>query len=155
MRNRIEVVRSIVDPILQKFCNPKYAYSHTYGVAQACALIAMKRKENVELATIAGMLHDIHTFTTGDSTNHAMQGAHMAREILDSSALFNKDEISLICQAIQNHSDKLNFHASFDEVLIDADVMQHCLYDPNAQVAPHEKQRFEHLAKEFELLYIV
>jgi uncharacterized protein len=154
LRNRIEVVRSIVDPTLQKFCNPKYAYSHTYGVAQSCALIAMKRKENIELAVIAGMLHDIHTFTTGDSTNHAIQGAQMAQEMLLSSELFDKHEIIFICQAIRHHSDKLTVHSSFDEVLIDADVMQHCLYDPNVEIAPHEKQRFDRLVKEFGLSYI-
>ena len=63
-------------------------------------------------------------------------------------------EIIFICQAIRHHSDKLTVHSSFDEVLIDADVMQHCLYDPNVEIAPHEKQRFDRLVKEFGLSYI-
>ena len=35
------------------------------------------------------------------------------------------------------------------EVLIDADVMQHCLYDPLTQPAAHERDRFARLMAEF------
>ena len=155
MANRIEFIRKTVDTLIENFPNKKYAYMHLYGVSQACALIAMKRNERTELAVIAGMLHDIYTFSTGDSTDHAHKGAQMAREILQASNLFTEQEIQIISQAIFNHSDKYAAHASLDEILIDADVMQHCLYDPNVEIAPHEKQRFEHLAKEFGLSYIV
>ena len=43
------------------------AYLHLYGVAQACAMLALKRNENAELAIIAGMLHDIYSYTNMDS----------------------------------------------------------------------------------------
>ena len=62
--DRIEKVREVVDVILLEMSDDQFrrhAYVHLYGVSQACALLAMKRNENVELATIAGMLHDIHT----------------------------------------------------------------------------------------------
>lgn len=51
----------------------------------------------------------------------------------------------MICTAIHNHSSKASKHSSFDEVLIDADVLQHCLYNPIFDVAEHEKQRYENL----------
>ena len=63
----------------------------------------------------------------------------------------DKGEIDIICKAIYNHSDKLKTHSSFSEVLIDADVMQHCLYNPFYEVADHEKVRFEKLKLEFGL----
>lgn len=65
--NRIEIVREKVDEILLNMKDAeerRCAYVHLYGVAQACALLAKKRKENMELAVIAGMLHDIYSYAT-------------------------------------------------------------------------------------------
>lgn len=114
-------------------------------------MIAMKRSENVELATIAGMLHDIYSYSTMDTKDHAHKGSLMAREILNSLHIFDGKEIDMICSAIYNHSGKGVRHSSFDEVLIDADVMQHCLYNPLLDAAEHEKVRFENLKSEFGL----
>lgn len=36
-----------------------------------------------------------------------------------------------------------------EEVLIDADVFQHCLYNPKFEVKIHEKDRYEKLKLEF------
>lgn len=153
--NRIEKVREYVDNVLlnisdttQKRCG----YLHLYGVSQNCAMIAMKRGENAELATIAGMLHDIYTYSTMDGIDHAHKGSVMAREILNSLHIFNCKEIDTICSAIYNHSDKDMRHSSFDEVLIDADVMQHCLYNPLFDVHEKERARFINLKSEFGLL---
>ena len=57
----------------------------------------------------------------------------------------------MICTAIYNHSDKAIVHSSLDEVLKDADVMQHVLYNPLVEVKEHEKDRFDILKKEFNL----
>ena len=153
--NRIEKVREYIDNVLlnipddaQKRCG----YLHLYGVSQNCAMIAMKRSENVELAIIAGMLHDIYTYLTMDGIDHAHKGAVVAREILVSLHIFNCKEIDTICSAIHNHSDKDIKHLPFDEVLIDADVMQHCLYNPLLDVHEKETSRFENLKSEFGLL---
>ena len=54
--DRIEQVRAAVDEILLNMTDSeerRCAYVHLYGVAQACALLAMKRKENAELAITA------------------------------------------------------------------------------------------------------
>ncbi len=152
--NRIEKVRVYVDNVISNISDTeekRCGYLHLYGVAQACALIAMKRSENAELATIAGMLHDIYTYSTLDSTDHARKGSVMAREILTGLNLFSEEEIVKICSAIYNHSSKAVTHCDFDEVLIDADVMQHCLYNPLYEVKPHEKERFNSLKTEFGL----
>jgi len=50
--DRIEKVRIIVDEILLNMIDVeerRCAYLHLYGVAQACAMLALKRKENIEL----------------------------------------------------------------------------------------------------------
>lgn len=152
--SRIERVRELVDEILLNMSDPterRCAYLHLYGVAQACALLALKREENVELAVIAGMLHDIYSYSAMDSQDHAHKGAQMAHQLLTSSDLFNKEEINSICTAIYNHSDKANIHTSLDEVLKDADVMQHVLYNPLFEIKEHEQQRFHSLRLEFNL----
>lgn len=154
--NRIEIVREYINSILVN--TPDYIakrcgyFHHLYGVSQACAMIAIKRNENAELATIAGMLHDIHSYLTLDSTDHAYKGSIVAREILTLLHIFEEDEITLISNAICNHSNKETQHSSFDEVLIDADVLQHCLYNPLLGAAEHEKERFKSLKLEFGIM---
>jgi len=155
--NRIERVREHVDSVLLRMTDAyerRCGYLHLYGVAQACALIALRRDENAELATIAGMLHDIHTYSTMDPQDHAVKGSAMAREILGSMQAFSEGEIDAICAAIAAHSDKKSEHSAFVEVLVDADVMQHCLYNPFLDVSEHERQRFEALKSEFGLLKV-
>ena len=152
MNDRIEKVREYVDGILLAMTDSaerRCAYLHLYGVAQAAAMIAMKRGENVELAIAAGMLHDIYTYSMMDSREHGPKGAIMAREILEKLALFTKEEIDTICHAIDCHSDKEGTHMPLDEVLIDADVWQHYLYHPGLHHYTHENERIEKLKKEF------
>ncbi|NLW88869.1 MAG: HD domain-containing protein [Clostridiaceae bacterium] len=153
--SRLEKVREYVNDVLRRVPDPDFrvcGYSHLYGVSLMCVLIANKRGENVELLAIAGMLHDIYTFSAMDSKGHARKGAVMAREILTSMGIFSEDEIEMICGAIHNHGDKGGKHSPFDEVLIDADVLHHCFYDPEAGVFDREKERFEALKKEFGLI---
>lgn len=152
--NRIEKVREVVDEIVLNMTDTeerRCAYLHLYGVAQASALLAQKRKANVELAVIAGMLHDIYSYATMNSTDHAHKGAPMAREILETLKLFTANEIDLVCTAIYNHSDKLLVHGELDEILKDADVMQHVLYNPLFEIKSHQQERFSAMAEEFGL----
>lgn len=123
---------------------------HLYGVAQACTPIALKRGQNAELATMAGMLHDIYSYTN-ETLNHAHKGAILAKDILSRLQITNDEETNIICNAIYNHSDKGIIQSDFEEILIDADVLQHCLYNPVHEIAEHEKERFEKLKKEFNL----
>ena len=152
--DRIEIVRERVDEILLNMSRDearRHAYLHLYGVSQACALISLKRNENVELSVIAGMLHDIYTYENLDSQDHAHKGAEMARNILNSLSIFSDDEINLICTAIYNHSHKSMIHGPIDEILKDADVMQHVLYNPSFDIKQHEQKRFNLLRIEFDL----
>ena len=154
MENRIEILRSFIDNTLLNMTDGfgrRCAYLHLYGVSQACALIALRRDENVELATMAGMLHDFYTYKFMDSKNHAEKGAILAKEVLNELKITDNNETDLICSAIHNHSSKSGVFSSFDEVLIDADVLQHCIYNITMPVMEHEKIRFEKLVAEFSL----
>ncbi|MBR4084982.1 MAG: HD domain-containing protein [Lachnospiraceae bacterium] len=152
--NRIELVRQQVDEILLSMLDTeerRCAYVHLYGVAQVCALLAKKREENTEMAVIAGMLHDIYSYAKMDSTDHAHKGAVMAREILENLKIFSEEEIENICTAIYRHSDKAITHAALDEILKDADVLQHVMYNPLFEVKQTEQARYEKLASELRI----
>lgn len=153
--NRIEKVREVVDGILLGMTDSeerRCAYVHLYGVAQAAALIAQKRKENIELSVVAAMLHNIYSYKNMNSADHAHKGAAMAKEILKELKIFSSEEIDLICSAIYCHSDKNTVNEAFDEILKDADVMQHILYNPLFEIKSHERERFNHLNDEFGMI---
>ncbi|GAA0126531.1 HD domain-containing protein [Clostridium sp. CTA-19] len=150
--NRIEILRKYIDEIILNMTDVeerRCAYMHLYGVAQSCTLIALKREENAELATMAGMLHDIYSYAKMDTKEHAHKGSILAREILQTLRITNDNETKIICDAIYNHSEKELIHSQFDEILKDADVFQHCLYNPMFEIKPHEKNRYEKLKLEF------
>ncbi len=76
--NKIEIVRAYVDDILKNISSDddrKTAYIHTYGVAEACSLIAGKRRLNTELSYISGLLHDIYAYKTGIYFGYAYNSA--------------------------------------------------------------------------------
>lgn len=155
-QNRIEVLRKFLEDIL--FSSKEdirlryYFINHMVCVSQFCAFIALKRGENAELATMAGLLHDIYTFTHLDSRKHAKNGAILAREILEEMELTTKEETNLICSAIQNHSKKSGSFSSFDEVLIDADVLEHSFNNATLPPMDKDRERLEKLIVEFGLI---
>lgn len=148
--NRILKVQDYVENFLQKNEGEMRAYGfiHLYCVSQACSMLALKRGENVELACIAGLLHDVSTYKNNDIADHAHKGAILAEGILRDMKVFTEEEIQLVCQAIYNHSDKAEVHAPLDEILKDADVLQHCLYDPLDRIPKKEKPRYAALKEE-------
>lgn len=150
--NRIEKLREYIDEILLNMHDAierRCAYVHLYGVAQYCAMIAIKREEDSELATMAGMLHDLYSYKTMITEDHAHNGAELARAVLSELKLTSDEETELICSAIYNHSDKAKIHSKFDEILKDADVFQHCLYNTKFPVKESEMARYTSLLKEF------
>lgn len=155
---RIDAVRKVLDNDIKAIRDEEVkrcAYVHLYGVGQAAAFIAMKRgcsKVTAELAEIAGMLHDytkyMHTNTLhGKDENHAAESALCARGILAQLEIFAQDEIDLICKAIHCHSDKNQTDTYFDEILKDADEMQHYFRNPEEEYY-FRKERTQRLLKE-------
>lgn len=155
INNRIERLRKYIDEMLLNMKDSqerRCGYVHLYGVSQACTMIALKRNQDVELATMVGMLHDLNSYKAMNTENHAEYGAILARQILEELSLTTENETNIICSAIRNHSSKASTHSAFDEVLKDADVLQHYLYNPLFPVMEHEKCRLQNLLIEFAVL---
>ena len=140
--DRLELVRNEIDTILfrsEKANVRSEGFIHLYGVAQNCTLLAIKRKLDVELCTIIGLLHDIYTYKYGYVKEHAILGASEAENLLIDLDVFTKDEIDIIKTAITNHSDKKTKHDKYSELIKDADVLQNSLYHATFEVK-HKKR---------------
>lgn len=140
--NRLELVRNEIDTILQQQENEQErrdGYVHLYGVAQNCSLLAIKRKLDVEIGTIIGLLHDIYTYKFEYVKDHALLGATEAENLLRDLEMFSEEEIEIIRTAISHHSDKKMIHDPYSEMLKDADVLQNSLYNTSFEVK-HRKR---------------
>lgn len=149
---RLKELRSYVEKELLQMENKEKmvsAIAHLYGVSLAATMIAKKRGQDAELASMAAMLHDLHAYETGSYEDHAHKGAELARRILAKLQLTNEEETEIICSAIYHHDDKLLVDGPMDEVLKDADVIHHCMNDLSKPVKEKEKERFSSLCKEF------
>lgn len=150
---RIDFVRKLLDDDIKLIRDEEIkrcAYVHLYGVGQAAAFLAMKRgydKNIAELAEVAGMLHDYAKYIYDEEENHAEKSADYARVILSKIPEFSTSEIEQICQAIFNHSNKKEVGNNFDEILKDADEMQHYFRNPMENYFYH-KERTQNLLKE-------
>jgi len=155
MENRLEALRNEIDGLILKgnLKDIRGYVSHMYGVARFCTLLAMKRNMNIELATTCGMLHDICYMTGRGTHNHQVRGAEQAEEILKSMSLYSDDEIILITSAISKHGDKGTIHEPYDELLKDADVMDHSLYNADFPIERWEEARYKNLLTEFGLTH--
>lgn len=151
MGNRLENLRKKLDCLLKDNEPDKVCMyvSHMYGVSKFCILLAKKRSLDPELAALCGMLHDIGYMSGGGSNNHAKEGAKLAETFLKEMKVFNDVEINLITTAISNHSDKCNVHGDYDELLKDADVMDHCFYNNDFLINEREIVRYRKLLAEF------
>ena len=150
MDNQLEVLREKVDGFVNHIEPGKrrYFFVHLYGVSHFGALLALRRGADAEIASACGMLHDIYAVISGSYENHAAKGAIEAEKILRPLGLFSDHEIEIIAAAISNHSAKNKVANTYDEILKDADVLHHCLYNPGFPVAEHEKERFQNILAE-------
>jgi uncharacterized protein len=149
--DRLEAVRQVVDEILHEqpdLEEHRCGFVHLYGVSATCALLALKRGQDVELCAVAGMLHDVWTYKSGDPADHARLSAREAEQILGELGCFGPDEIAAVCGAIARHSAKAEQDGAMDELLKDADVLQHFLYNPTLPVQEGEQDRLTQILEE-------
>ena len=152
--SRIKELQKKVHALLGKIeDNDKQAKAaaHLHGVSLAAVMIAKKRGENPDLAAMAGLLHDLHAYKSGSYEDHAHLGAEYARKILEKLGLTTPEETEIICSAIWHHDNKAETDGPMDEVLKDADVIDHSLSDPTKEIKEHEKARYMKLCDEFGL----
>ncbi|MFC2079559.1 HD domain-containing protein [Candidatus Bipolaricaulota bacterium] len=142
--NRLERVRKIVDGLLRQVSNPEDArcgFVHLYGVSATATLLARIRGLDEEIAGVAGMLHDLATYETDDPHNHGPRSAARAGQILQEMGKFSEEEIQCVQSAISHHSDKSSVQGAYEELLKDADVLQHDLYNPALDPDPRHEER--------------
>lgn len=130
-------------------------YLHLYGVSALSVMLATKRGLDVELASVIAMLHDIYSYRTRLRKFHAHNSEEDARVILRNSGLFTDEEQRIIRSAIFKHSDKDVVDQPYDELLKDADVTQHYLYNPGAPFTIDKIQRLQKVFDELALPYTV
>ena len=150
--SRLKELRKYVDEELNKIEDADKrtsAIAHLYGVSLAATMIAKKRGLNPEIAAMAAMLHDLYAYKSGSYDDHAHKGAYLAGDILEELNLTDEAETEEICSAIYHHDDKLVTDGPMDEVLKDADVIDHCLKDSSKPVKEKEQVRFDKLCSEF------
>lgn len=150
--SRLKELRKYVDTELNKMEDADKrtgAIAHLYGVSLAATMIAKKRGLDPEIASMAAMLHDLHAYKSGSYDDHAHKGADLAREILGELKLTEETETDIICSAIYHHDDKLVTDDPMDEILKDADVIDHCLKDSSKPVKEKEQARYDKLCEEF------
>lgn len=161
-RTRLEVLKEYIDKELYNIKDndeKRCSFVHLYGVSMCCTMIAAKRGENIELAAMTGLLHDFYVYYNANDpnrvfTDHGRVGAVFVREVLNKLQLTTLEETEIICSGVANHSDKLKIDCSFDEVIKDADVLQHCLYDIDFEPDEKYEVRYERLIEEFGLVHL-
>ena len=105
-----------------------YRLQHSYRVANIAKAIAKAEGFNVDLAVIAGLLHDIayceEMVTREDRMDHGRRGAKIARPFLEGLGL-PSDAVNEICYSIAIHvDDRADFEwerTPFCETVGDAD----------------------------------
>ena len=152
--NRLENLRRHIDHLLFQLDGEpcRNGFIHLYGVSVFAVLLARKRGSDEEIAAACGMLHDLWTYTSGDSVDHAVHSAHMAQRILAEIGGFSKAEIEDISLAILYHTNKQEIHDPLAELLKDADVLQHHFYNPALPENPGETDRFARCMAELGIL---
>ena len=153
--SRLKELRKYVDTELNKMEDADKrtsAIAHLYGVSLAATMIAKKRGMDPEIASMAAALHDLHAYKTGSYDDHAHKGADLAREILGELKITDETETDMICSAIYHHDDKMVTDGPMDEVLKDADVIDHCLKDSSKPVKEKEQARYDKLCAEFGMI---
>lgn len=151
---RLDSVRFVLDTAIKAIPDEekkRCAYVHLYGTGQAAAFLTLKRggsRQIAELAEIAGMLHDYAKYIEGGKEDHAERSAACASTLLSELGIFSEEELGLVCHAIAAHSNKAETGSSFDEVLKDADEMQHYFRNPVEDWYFH-RERVQTLLQEF------
>ncbi len=103
---------------------------HSSGCCQIGRVMAQKRNLDVELSEIISTLHDIYVIVEGKYEDHAKRGAEIAKQMLEKSGDFDKEEIELITEAIAHHSEKQKYtNKPYVELAKDADVFDCSLYE--------------------------
>jgi uncharacterized protein len=148
---RLDEVRAVVDSILLRQPERdrvRCGLIHLYGVSTLCTALAQRRGLDAETCAVAGMLHDISSYETGDTTAHAERSAARAEELLRGIQDFTPAEREAICRAIAVHSAKAQIDGTVAELLKDADVLQWYFVSPGTPEIHERTPRLQSVLRE-------
>jgi len=159
--DRLFLIRDIVDDYIERIlvdknknlvAIKKNEYTHSYGVASLAQLLAEVRGLDIEIAGIIGHLHDIGRvmYNLLDKT-HAKVGSKEAERILNNAEVFSIYEIKLICNAIEQHSNKTIIGGEYEELIKDADIMERYLCNRRRFANEDEGHRIPKVKAELKL----
>lgn len=115
----------------------RWSVMHMYSSSQLGALVALKKGLNPELLGIIAALHDIGAIKTKRRENHARNASKYIYEIIElynstlrgDSPIINESEISIIHEAVINHSDKnIKSEDPYVEAMKDVDSLDRYLH---------------------------
>ncbi len=115
----------------------EWSIKHMYSSSQLAKLLAKRRGFDIEIAGIAGAIHDLAIIETGKFENHGPLGGPLVRNLLleynsrygKEFGKISREEIDLVVNATINHTNKKQFDDSaFDELIKDVDSLDRFLH---------------------------
>lgn len=152
--NRYDEIEDIVYCEIEKSCfghKKKHGYRHLFGVSTLCLQLSYQFQLDPELCAIMGLLHDFSVYKNNSRLNHAFMSSHLAKQILEQSSLFKKEEIDIIVCAIANHSSKDRTDDQYSELLKLCDVIESYLHEPDI-IVDKNRQKYLEIAKEKKII---
>lgn len=139
----------------EKDVSVEWIVLHLATVSQLAHLLALKRGksgEDLELARVAGMLHDIGLLVNmGMEHKHAVNGDEKAKEILQEVGGFSDEEVKMITNAVTKHSEKDRVGNWLEELMKDADVLDCSLHGSDFSPFEHHFKRVKSLERELNI----
>ena len=136
----------------EKDVSVEWVVLHLATVSQLAHLLALKRgksRVDLELARVAGMLHDIGLLVNvGMEHKHAVNGYEKAKSILREVGGFSDEEIEVVASAVAKHSEKDKVGNWLEELMKDADVLDCTLHGSDFSPFEHHFKRVKNLEKE-------
>lgn len=102
----------------------EYRFNHILNVANLAETIAKQEGADTDIVVVAALFHDVAKLDAPQD-RHAEEGAHVAREYLESHGEYPASFIDAVCQSVADHS----FQGPLSEVslesrcLMEADVL--------------------------------
>lgn len=125
---------------------------HFFTAGALAHLLALKRKENAELAAVAGLLHDVGLIVNmGMESRHAANGYEKSKEILKEVGRFDDEEIELIANAVAKHSEKDKIGNWLEELIKDVDVLDCTLHGSDFSNFKYHYDRWLKVSRELGL----
>ncbi|MHA1667624.1 MAG: HD domain-containing protein [Candidatus Heimdallarchaeaceae archaeon] len=114
-----------------------WSINHMFSCSQLAKLLAKNRGIDIEIAGIAGAIHDLSIIRTGKFENHGIDSGPLVKQFLqeynrkfgEEYGKISDKEIEIVVEATIHHSEKEDFSPNtFNELIKDADSLDRFLH---------------------------